>query len=205
MADLTNPHLDGELLSAYLDGELHAGELDVVVAHLSTCEPCIAEFHSLKETRAWLRTLPELAVPDRVVSSVHYGPELSAYLDGELLGRERDEVIRHLAVCEHCREELHELDAARVAVRSLPRLDPPVVLGAERETRRPVRRWGIAASIAGVAAAALVAVAVGVGTADSGTTSQVDLDSFADRHVARASVEPGFSVIPAVGPAGGTP
>ena len=196
-------HLPGELLSAYLDGELLAGELDEVVAHLSACEPCIAEFHELKLTRTWLRTLPELVLPERVMASVHLGVELSAYLDGELQSDERADVVRHLARCEYCRAELRDLDAARTAVRSLPRLEPPVSLEVERQRRAPLRRWRVATVAAGIAAVAVIAV--GVTAAESDPAAEVDLDSFADRHVARASVEPGFAVIPVVGPSGGTP
>ena len=74
----------GELLSAYLDGELRDGELDLVVEHLADCLECIAEFHDLKEARAAVRMMPMLQVPDSVMPAAHYGPELSAFLDGEL-------------------------------------------------------------------------------------------------------------------------
>lgn len=196
-------HLSGELLTAYLDGELVSGELELVVDHLSGCESCIAEFHELKETRAWLRTLPVLEVPLRIVESVHYGPELSAYLDGELGSLEAFGVTRHLETCSHCRDELHELDSARAAIRSLPGLEPPAVLGIERVQKARVPRWRIAGVAASVAAAAIIVV--GVATAGSDPVTNVDLDSFSDRHVARASVEPGFAVIPAIGPTRGAP
>ena len=60
-----------------------------------------------------------------------------------------------------------------------------------------------AAAMAGVAA--VVVLAVGVRTSSNDAVSAVDLDSFADRHVARASVEPGFQVIPAMSPRGAAP
>ncbi len=55
---------------------------------------------------------------------------------------------------------------------------------------------------AGIAAAAVLVV--GVRTTSDQPVTAVDLDSFADRHVARASVEPGFQVIPALN-SGATP
>jgi anti-sigma factor RsiW len=193
-------HLPGELLSAYLDGELRVGELDQVVGHLSGCEACIAEFHDLKEARTWLRTLPELAVPERVMRSVHYGPELSAFLDGELGTTEQQVVTDHLANCAYCRSELQELDSARVAIRSLPRLEPPVILDLKRDRVRSPRRWRTVTVAAGAAAA--MVIALGVAASGPEQVAEIDFDSFADRHVARASVEPGFAVIPAVGSVG---
>jgi anti-sigma factor RsiW len=200
---ISDRHVPAEVLSAYLDGELRSGELDLVVDHLAGCEVCIAEFHELKETRAWLRTLPELAVPDRVMRAIHYGPELSAFLDGELGPAEHREVTNHLAGCEYCRDELQELDAARVAIRSLPGLEPPIMLGVEARRMGRARRWKVVTVAAGVAAA--LVIALGVVASGPEQAVDIDLDSFADRHVARASVEPGFAVIPAVGPTGGTP
>lgn len=204
MAGMKAPdHLPGELLSAYLDGELLRGELEVVALHLSGCEPCILEFRSLKQSRSWLRTLPALEVPQHVIEAVHYGPELSAYLDGELESATAFEVTSHLETCADCRDELQVLDGARTAVRALPGLEPPALLGLKRAARLRTPRWRIAGVAAGVAAAAVIAV--GVSTGGSAPAAEIDLDSFVDRHVARASVEPGFAVIPAAGPSGVTP
>lgn len=196
----------GELLTAYLDGELRNNELEAVVAHLSNCVHCIREFHELKETRAALRSLPHLIPPEHLVPSEHYGASLSAYLDGELAAAEYRKVFHHVQDCTECRAELHELDAARTAVRSLPGLEPPEFLDVSRYRRigpRSLRRGRVVAAIAGVAAA--VVLAVGIGTSSEGPESSVDLDSFADRHVARASVEPVFQMIPAVSPGSAAP
>jgi anti-sigma factor RsiW len=203
VAGLTPSPCDiGELMSAYLDGELLPGELDHVVEHLGECTDCILEFRHLKEARAAVRTLPRLEVPERLLPSFHFGPELSAYLDGELPTEEQAVVFSHLQACDECRDELHELDAARTAVRSLPRLEPPVVLDVGREPRRARwqgRRGRAVAVAAGAAAAAVIAVGVAGNSAPEPT---IDLDSFTNQHVARASVEAGFTVIPAVGPVG---
>jgi anti-sigma factor RsiW len=190
----------GELFSAYLDGELQPGELERIVEHLTDCEPCIVEFHQLQEVRAAVRTLPRLEVPERLIPLSHHGAALSAYLDGELATAEHELVFVHLARCVECREELHDLDAARTAVRSLPRVEPPQLIArstAERAVPRLRRRsWQVAVAAASAAAVLLV---VGVATqppeADAPT---VDLEKFGERHIARASVEPGFVVVPAL-------
>lgn len=185
----------GELLSAYLDGELRPGELDVVAEHLDGCESCIAEFRMLKEARTAVRLIPMLQVPDRVIELAHYTEELSAFLDGELGTAEHDIISTHLQTCAECRYELHELDGSRTAVRALPTLEPPVLLGAERALRRrrfSPQQW--AGTAAGIAAAVALIGALG-GTAEP--TQPVDLDAIAERHGARASVDAGFSVVPA--------
>lgn len=190
----------GELFTAYLDGELMPGELEMVVSHLTDCTECILEFHALKETRAALRSLPLLQVPDALIPDGHFDVQLSAYLDGELPTAEYRLVFSHLQECSRCRSDLHELDAARTAVRSLPGLEPPEFL-VTREAgrgRRGTTGRRIVATVAGIAAAAVLFV--GVRSASDSPVTAVDLDSFADRHVARASVEPGFQVIPAVNP-----
>lgn len=55
----------------------------------------------------------------------HLGELLSAYLDGELTSDELDRVARHLAHCQQCIAEFRHLQASRVAVRLLPRLELP--------------------------------------------------------------------------------
>ena len=89
-----------ELVSAYLDGQLRQGELDIVVEHLADCVECIAEFHSLKEIRAALRTLPYLEIPERLLPDTHPGEQLSAYLDGQLDTVEHEFVVGQLAMKE---------------------------------------------------------------------------------------------------------
>jgi anti-sigma factor RsiW len=49
-------------------------------------------------------------------------PNLPAYKDGELDEALRDQVVRHLEVCDICREELRELDQIDLLVRGLPEL-----------------------------------------------------------------------------------
>ncbi len=186
---------DQDLLSAYLDGELRPGELDEVVAHLTDCLDCVAEFHRIKEMRAALRTLPELEMPERLLPSTHPGPELSALLDGELATVEQELVLLHLGECDDCRAEFHELDAARTAVRSLPGLEPPEFLMTRRDAARARHRarWRVVTAAAGAAAAVAIAVGMLGGPAP---TSSIDVGQFSDQHNARASLEPGFGVSP---------
>lgn len=204
------------LLSAYLDGALLPGELDVVVGHLESCPACLRQFHDLKATRAMLRTMPLVEPPSDLIAAVGVGPwdgapvdgrtghpadGLSAYLDGELNTAESETLATHLGSCSMCRIELQELDAARTAVRALPRLDPPdLSLPIRRSTReadaeapRPGLRF--VAGIAGAAAAVVVTVALFGGSSEP---PAVDIDQLVVHHNARQSVEAGFSVIPAI-------
>ena len=192
------------LVSAYLDGQLQPGELDVVAEHLADCRDCIAEFHQLKEIRAALRTLPMLEIPERLLPDTHLGDRLSAYLDGQLDTTEHQFVISHMEFCTDCRLDLHELDAARTAVRSLPGLDPPEFITVHRE-RIEKERWTrrrVAAAGIGIAAAAAVVFSV---FAPSGqTVADLDISPLLDQHQARVSVESGIGIVPAIAPGGGT-
>lgn len=194
-----------ELASAYLDGQLQPGELDIVAEHLAECAKCIAEFHRLKEIRAALRTLPYLEIPERLLPDSHPGEQLSAYLDGQLDTSEHDFVISHIGFCTDCRLELHELDAARTAIRSLPGLDPPEFLSVHRE-RIEIERWSrrrVIAAGAGLAAAAAIVVAAFGPTTDPG--GDLDINPLFDQHQARVSVQSGINVVPAFAPIGTTP
>lgn len=193
------------LVSAYLDGQLQPGELDVVVEHLAECAGCIAEFHQLKEIRAALRTLPFLEMPERLLPDTHLGEQLSAYLDGQLDTNEHDFVISHLEFCTDCRLELHELDGARTAIRSLPGLDPPQFI-AVHQARIEQDRWSrrrVLTAGAGIAAAAALVVATFGGSGTGG--ADIDINPFLDQHQARVGVEAGIGIVPAFAPAGGSP
>jgi len=194
-----------ELVSSYLDGQLQPGELDIVVDHLGECRDCIAEFHQLKEIRAALRTLPNLEIPERLLPDTHPGEQLSAYLDGQLDTGEHDFVLSHIDFCTDCRLELHELDAARTAIRSLPGLEPPEFLTVHRqriERERWTRRRVATAGIGVAAAAAIVFATFGPSAQPSGN---LDIDPFFDQHQTRVAVESGINFVPALAPSGGTP
>jgi anti-sigma factor RsiW len=201
-----NPCWEGEdLLSAYFDGELNPDELAAVVTHLDGCEPCIASFHRVKEARAALRLLPQLAPPEGVITGLHPNEDLSAYLDGELTSTETRAITEHLGCCTECRNELLDLDAARAAVRALPRIDVgnTMVGGSELDLDRRWRRRRRAATLAAAGMAAVLALAFAL--AGGAGSTLIDRDSLLTRHSARTSVESGFSVIPASLSPGGTP
>lgn len=54
---------------------------------------------------------------------------LSAYLEGELRGREHKRVVRHLALCPVCRDILRSLAQTLERLRSLGRGDTPPPVG----------------------------------------------------------------------------
>ncbi len=106
------------------------------------------------------------------------GRWLSAYLDGELSGRQSARVEAHLASCAHCRGELVGLQKTQALIREgflatagEPARDLEALIGAVRKgiaagvgeetglPARTARRWGLRALVpAVVAAAALVLV-----------------------------------------------
>jgi anti-sigma factor RsiW len=194
MADLTfDPDEHGELFSAYLDGQLTPDEVTVVSELLDGDTEAIEEFLSLRNIRRTLRLLPEFEVPAALLPDGHLGDRLSAYLDGELVTLEHRRVTKHIVDCADCRVELQELDRARIAVRSLPGVETTMTAEIPA-TLVPHRRRRIIAGGIGAAAAAALLVGLAVGGGDDPVFILNDL---ATRHIARASAEPGFAVLPA--------
>ncbi|MGB9358103.1 MAG: zf-HC2 domain-containing protein [Acidimicrobiia bacterium] len=197
MARLTlDSEARGELFSAYLDGQLAPGELEIVSGLLDGDVEAIEEFRSLQRTRVALRLLPEFEVPASLLPDGHLGDRLSAYLDGELVTLEHRRVTRHVVDCSDCRIELQELDRARTAIRSLPGVETTVtgeMPAIDAVPHRSHRKRFVAGGIGAAAAAALL-VGLVVGGGDEPAFS---LDDLSTRHVARASAEPGFAVLPA--------
>jgi len=185
----------GELFSAYLDGQLTPEELEIVSELLDGDIQAIEEFRSLQRTRVSLRLLPEFEVPANLLPDGHLGDRLSAYLDGELVTMEHRRVTRHVVDCSDCRIELQELDRARIAIRSLPGVETTMTGEIPVVAQRPQQnhRGRLVAGGIGVAAAAAFMVGLVVGGGDQPAFS---LDDLSTRHVARASAEPGFSVLP---------
>jgi anti-sigma factor RsiW len=186
----------GELFSAYLDGELQGDEIEEVSPLLSDDTDAIEEFRDLQRIRFMLRRLPEQEMPIWLLHDSHSADRLSAYLDGELTSEENRDVAEHVLACRECRSDLQEFDRARIAIRALPGVDAPeglfpdaspVVVGGRR-------RVGTLTAVA-FGAAALLALFFGLvrNTAEDPVFTIEDLGSY---HVARASAEPGFSVLP---------
>ncbi len=182
-----------ELYSAFLDGELTTEEAELVNEILAGEEEAMEEFRGIQQVRKALRMLPDLEITGRLLPDGHLGELLSAYLDGELSAAEQRRVSDHVISCADCRAELHDLDRARIAVRSLPgvetgQFDQIPVLPRSR------RRRAVAAGSIGIAAA----VAVILGLAFGGQPQpSITLDDLTTQHIARASAEPGFAVFPA--------
>lgn len=182
-----------ELFSAFLDGELSAGEAELVDELLDGDDEAIDEFRRIQQVRRALRTLPELEIPGWLLPSGHLGELLSAYLDGELSAAEQRQVSDHVVDCAQCRGELHDLDRARIAIRSLPGVDTGQL---DRITPPPSAhrrsRIAVAGSI-GIAAAVALFFALSLGSQPEPAFS---LDDLGNHHIARASAEPGFAVFP---------
>lgn len=53
---------------------------------------------------------------------------LSAYIDGELSDADRQAVEEHLATCDSCKQALMEIRAVKIALQSLPQVEPPAEL-----------------------------------------------------------------------------
>ena len=124
---------------------------------------------------------------------------LSGFVDDELDVGEREAVVAHLAGCADCTAELEEVAAARTAMRSLPLLEPPPGVIPETQevqtvaSRRP--RWWRRPAYAVAAAVGAVVVAAGLVGGGGGEAVPLDLDSVAEQHLVRTSVEPGSPLV----------
>jgi len=181
-----------ELFSAFLDGELSAEEAELVNDLLDGDDEAKEEFRGIQQVRRALRTLPELEIPGWLLPDGHLGELLSAYLDGELSTAEQRQVSDHVVSCAQCRGELHDLDRARIAIRSLPGVDTGQLAQIPPPPTSRRRRLAVAGSV-GIAAAVALFVALSLGGDPEPAFS---LDDLGNHHIARASAEPGFAVFP---------
>lgn len=120
----------------------------------------------------------------------HLGADLSALLDGELLGDEETAARAHLAECPPCRDELAEVEATRAVLRGLPFVDPPpgfvdAYIGGRRRRRR---RAVAAAALASVATFATLVVSGALG--DDVPPVEPELEAFAAAHAGEPMGEP---------------
>jgi len=98
----------------------------------------------------------------------HPDPEqLSAYIDGELTGTDRDDLEQHLTGCSECSATLRGLRATVADMRALPSPVPSeqdawalrsAIAKARRKPAERYRRWVIGAGSAAAVAAAIVGV-----------------------------------------------
>lgn len=100
--------------------------------------------------------------------STHPDPEqLSAYIDGELTGADRDDLERHLTGCSECSATLRGLRATVADMRALPSPAPSeqdlwalrsAISKARRGPAERYRRWVVGVGSAAAVAAAIVGV-----------------------------------------------
>lgn len=111
-----------EEINRYIDGELNHGEVGRMMEHLKVCGGCAALFESLRDIGVVIRTYRERSS----AASGEKGPDcpedgvLSGFADGSLRDKDsRDEIVRHLLVCDYCAsivaETLRALELASAA------------------------------------------------------------------------------------------
>lgn len=116
----------------------------------------------------------------------HLDDLVSAWLDGELVGTERDDADRHLAGCDRCRDELAAIAAARRRVRGLPSLAlPPGMIPVPAPRRRSAPAWAVAVALA------VLAVGLAVGPGEPGTAFRIE--QLSEQHTARVVGDPGVA------------
>ncbi len=94
--------------------------------------------------------------------------QLSAYIDGQLSGRQREGLERHLSACGACQRELREIQATKAALGSLPpqevprsfTLRPQQVEAQPRPAGLGVPAFGLRLAATGLAAALAIVLAV---------------------------------------------
>lgn len=123
-------------------------------------------------------------------------PLHSAWVDGELRGRERARMGAHLQECSRCRASIAELRVTRAMLRSLPARNLVVNIDAASPTGRD-RRWPDGGTVRRVLARTMVAAVLLVGSLGAaafaaGSTQPVDrqvavpVDVFVADHLVRA-------------------
>lgn len=120
----------------------------------------------------------------------HPSELISAYLDGELHGRELHGLLDHLGGCGRCSADLEEMQRVRSAVRSLPVLELPEGIAPDGDTTVvPLHRnKGIWVGAAAAVVVAVIAIATMLAPSP-GTVSVNDLNS---HFGARVSLDPAF-------------
>ncbi|MGH8945322.1 MAG: anti-sigma factor family protein [Acidimicrobiia bacterium] len=123
---------------------------------------------------------------------------VSAYLDGELTGAEREQFIVHVGSCGRCARELEEVQAVRAAVRSLPVLELPrgLIPEADADIVPLHRHRGV---WVGAVAAVLVLV-VTIAALVTPAPAPLTAEDLVSRFGARVSLDPAFGPAKVVGP-----
>jgi len=130
----------------------------------------------------------------------HAGELISAYLDGELGGGERQRLFDHLSSCGTCAVEMEEMQVVRSAVRSLPMMElpPGLIPEADVEAVPLTRNRGFLVG----AAAAVVAMVIAVAAILTPSPVALSVDDLNSRFGARVSADPAFGpakvVVPSI-------
>jgi anti-sigma factor RsiW len=142
-----------ERLEAYIDGELHGGERRRMESHVARCDACRATMEREARLRRDFAALPELPCPDAVTRRI-----LVATISGGEALADRSDAGAGAAPAGG---RGFAARAGRTDRRDAPRPDRPA--RASRRRFRTAPRW-----LAGAAAAAVLAVLLGVGLTDRG-------------------------------------
>lgn len=129
-----------------------------------------------------------------------YRSQLSAYLDDQLSRAQRQELERHLDLCQACRGELEELKAIAHALHRLPEHEAPRSFALAPELVRQPRSWspllaaGMRLATAGLAVALAAVLIVDLGDIGGGkpTTPEAQEGPAAMRPAAREEEEAGL-------------
>lgn len=130
----------------------------------------------------------------------HAGELISAYLDGELNGEERQRLFDHLSSCGACTVEIEDMQRVRSAIRSLPMMEVPpgLVPEADDEAVPITRNRGFLVG----AAAAAVALVIAVAAVLTPAPAALSVDDLNSRFGARVSADPAFGpakvVVPSI-------
>ncbi len=177
-------HPDVTDIQALIDGELDAQARRGVEAHLQGCATCGATASRLREISGALHAIPRTEAPadlhERILCTVASAPRVvepacaecaemaSAYVDGELIGADRNAFEAHVFACPKCYATLKHTERAAELLRAIPRRRVPeelferITAAVAAEHAAAVRfTWRRVATLgAGLAAAAAVMAAL---------------------------------------------
>jgi anti-sigma factor RsiW len=122
----------------------------------------------------------------------HPTESISAYLDGELSGDERAELMAHLSSCGRCAADLQGIQRVRAAVRSLPLVEVPDGLFGDLSHDPDVIPLRRQKSVWMGAAAAVIALVIAVAALLTPQPTSVSVDELSSRFGARVSLDPAF-------------
>ena len=128
-------------ISAFLDHELSPLERQKLEAHLASCPDCRGYLEETRRVSRLVKSLPALEPTQEAILELksrlllvadgrtenvceRMPIRLSALLDDELFGFDREQVESHLGGCPDCTRYLNELRAVRAHLGRLPQLEP---------------------------------------------------------------------------------